>query len=199
MGHMVGYRTYPENVDKRIVYADINEILLEENYVENSNGLTNPIRWYEDIQPLLSYEDAKRFIEEHDKKWYDNLAVRFKDIDSLKETKKLKGMKDRYKQIEQDYAKMLNTVECKSFKSQLISCKQCNSKLNKDYMRTNKCPLCGFDIRSDTTKQRILNKEKSLRELKKQIDMEIKKLQEQHNKKSSRSRVYWLVKYEGRA
>lgn len=196
MGHIIDYGTYPEKVAKSSVQAGWNEVAKGAGYIEGSSGLPNKIRWL-DIT-LNSYEEAKEYIDKVDKGWYDCVAVKYKNIDmsSIKPTKKLQELQDRYYRLEKEYKEMSSTVECRTFKSQLITCKQCDSKLNKDYMKSNKCPLCGNDIRSDTTKKRIKAKYDNLVDVRKQLELENKKLSTKKVKQVNNANIYWLVKVE---
>ena len=192
MGHIIDYDVYSEKVSK----SDVQEKWDKIAYGREGSGLPNKIRWL-DIT-LNSYEEAKEYISKVDKGWYDCLAVKYKDFDisSIKAPKKLQELKDRCSRLEKEYREISNIVECKTFKSQLITCKQCNSKLNKDYMRSNKCPLCGNDIRSDTTKKRIKAKYDALLSIRQQIEEENKKLLTKQSKQINNATIRWLVKVE---
>lgn len=63
-------------------------------------------------------------------------------------------------------------------------------------MRSNKCPLCGNDIRSDTTKKRIKAKYDNLLEIRKQLELENKKLLTKQAKQINNANIRWLVKVE---
>lgn len=192
MGHIIDYDVYSEKVSKSYVQEKWDKIA----YGREGSGLPNKIRWL-DIT-LNSYEEAKEYISKVDKGWYDCLAVKYKDFDisSIKAPKKLQELKDRCSRLEKEYREISNIVECKTFKSQLITCKQCNSKLNKDYMHSNKCPLCGNDIRSDTTKKRIKAKYDALLSIRQQIEEENKKLLTKQSKQINNATIRWLVKVE---
>ena len=192
MSHIIDYDVYSEKVSKSYVQEKWDKVA----YGREGGGLPNKIRWL-DIT-LNSYEEAKEYISKVDKGWYDCLAVKYKDFDisSIKAPKKLQELKDRCSRLEKEYREISNIVECKTFKSQLITCKQCNSKLNKDYMRSNKCPLCGNDIRSDTTKKRIKAKYDALLSIRQQIEEENKKLLTKQSKQINNATIRWLVKVE---
>ena len=63
-------------------------------------------------------------------------------------------------------------------------------------MRSNKCPLCGNDIRSDTTKKRIKAKYDALLSIRQQIEEENKKLLTKQSKQINNATIRWLVKVE---
>lgn len=82
---------------------------------------------------------------------------------------------------------------CKDFKSQYLGCKKCGSKLNKDYLKSNKCPLCHEDMRSDTVLKNIARLRNLEKELGKAIREEELRLSEKAGKKCE---ILWLVKVE---
>lgn len=51
------------------------------------------------------------------------------------------------------YHEAENVVVAKSFKAQLVGCKKCGSRLNREYLKSNFCPLCRADMRSETELQ----------------------------------------------
>ena len=76
-----------------------------------------------------------------------------------------------------------------TFKSVLITCKKCGSKLNKDYLKKSCCPLCKNDLRSNTVKAASDRYEEKIRKLKKDIQTE-------EAKASGKAVVRYLVMYE---
>ena len=50
-----------------------------------------------------------------------------------------------------------NHVAAKDFKSEFVGCKHCGSKINREYIKSNACPVCRGDMRSDTTQKRLEN------------------------------------------
>ena len=94
MGHSINYATYPENVDKQRVQAYWDEVAMHEDYQEGCTGLPDSIIWHN--KPVLSnYEAAQNWIEEHDSNWYDQIAVRYKDVSDVKPSKALEKALER--------------------------------------------------------------------------------------------------------
>lgn len=191
MSHNIRYGVYPENVNKRSVQSYWDSVAAHEDYMEGASGLGSDIRWLEFV--CADEKSAEEYIKNHDKGWYDCLAVKFKKVDNVKKTKKHEDLERRYKETVTQLRQIEGTVFCKDFKSQYLGCKKCGSKLNKDYMKSNKCPLCGEDMRSDTVLKNIARLKALEKELGKAIREEELKLAEKVGKKCE---ILWLVKVE---
>ena len=191
MSHNIRYGVYPENVNKRSVQSHWDSVAAHEDYMEGASGLGSDIRWLEFV--CADEKSAEEYIKNHDKGWYDCLAVKFKKVDNVKKTKKHEDLERRYNETVTQLSQIEGTVFCKDFKSQYLGCKKCGSKLNKDYMKSNKCPLCGEDMRSDTVLKNIARLKALEKELGKAIREEELKLAEKVGKKCE---ILWLVKVE---
>lgn len=97
-------------------------------------------------------------------------------------SKKLEQLEERLSLLEskiKDYKEKNNP---RHFKSQLITCKTCNSKINKDYFTSYSCPVCGNSMMSDTVFKTLDRYLKQKLELTNKIAVERSKTS---NKKSS--------------
>jgi len=191
MSHNIHHNTYPENVNKKQVQAYWDNYAAHEDWQEGCSGLDSPIRWLDFV--CADYNSAMQYIESHDKGWYDSLAVKFKNTAKIKKTKKHEDLERRYKETVNQLREIENTLFCKDFKSQYLGCKKCGSKLNKDYLKSNKCPLCHEDMRSDTVLKNIARLRNLEKELGKAIREEELRLSEKAGKKCE---ILWLVKVE---
>jgi ribosomal protein L37E len=135
----------------------------------------------------------KEFIEKNDKGWYDQLAVKFKRFDKPVSSKKLSDLKTRLSEERIKLRELETKVVFTEFKAQYISCKKCGSKLNKDYIKRNNCVVCGYDMRSDTTKSAIARLNAKVKSIEEAIKEETRKLEQ---KKAKEAKEYWLVKIE---
>lgn len=188
MGHMIEHFSYKESINKKSILNELDDYMRKATWQSGGDSL-NMIRWYDNtICP--DYDSAIQFLEENDRGWYDNLAVKYKKLDNSKSSKKLDDLNLKYKEAYKKYHDLTTKVVFKEFKSQYIGCKNCGSKLNKDYLNTNFCPLCKHDMRSDTTLNQISSLEKKVKDIELQLKEEKRKLAEKHGK------VYWLVKIE---
>jgi len=74
--------------------------------------------------------------------------------------------------------------------SKTIGCKNCDSKISREYLRGPKCPVCSTELRSTTDLNRISKHEDKIKELNKKLAEEEKKHLKNLEKKSVEK---WLV------
>lgn len=73
MGHYIGETVYPIKVSKKQIERDCSRVAEYEGDYEQKITF----RWM-DTMTLPNYEEARKWVEAHDRGWYDNLAVRYK-------------------------------------------------------------------------------------------------------------------------
>jgi transcription initiation factor IIE alpha subunit len=77
----------------------------------------------------------------------------------------------------------------KNQKAAYIGCPNCGSKLNKERLRSEYCPLCNGDLRAVSTLERIESYKKRI------ADYEAK-IKEERLKRKNKAEIKWLVKFE---
>lgn len=189
MSHNIKYFIYKENVDRRKVQADLDNYVAHEDWQEGCSGLNSPIRWIENCGVLNSYDEALEYIKSHDKGWYDSLAVRFKDCADI-ETPALKKARERVTAA----LKKRNELEYKphfeNTKSTLIGCRKCGSKISREHLKGNNCPVCGVDMRPQTVLDTLAKHQRNVDKAKDLVEKEKQKAIAKHGK------TKWLVKIE---
>lgn len=192
MGHNVRYAEYPENVDRNKVQADWDNYVRHEDWGEGASGLPGKIRWL-DCSPFDSRESAESYIRSVDNGWYDQLAVRYKDVEIVK-SKRYQDLEKRLQDLKNEYEKRNSVCYATTVKSEYVGCKSCGSRLASRYIQhTNKCPLCKNDLRSLTTLTnlgRLCGRIQDTLHLLKEEDRKLAKKQEKS------ADVKWLVKIE---
>lgn len=187
--HQIEFLTFDKDMDKKQIstYCD-NRARTEEN--DYTGGLPYAIEWKENRTPFDSYDDAYEYLEENycDGN-YEQVAVLYRDLNTVKETKRVKDLKNRIRDLHNKYQLLNSKIHYKDVKSALISCKKCNSKINKDYLNSNFCPIFHTDLRPDSTKQRLENMQKNIKNLQKE-------LQKEKLKQKDKAKIKWLVKIE---
>ena len=150
----------------------------------------------EDLLPIVqrkmickSYEDAKELADSLIWRREYNLLIPFKDVDSIKETKKIQNLKERIRKEETKLNEYIKKTDCKNYKSKYIGCPQCGSKINKEYIYNCRCPLCRKDLRSDTTKNTINRYKENIKRI--TIDLRIEK-----EKSSNKANTKYLLLFE---
>lgn len=157
------------------------------------NGSLNGDRaWHEDTV-YSCRQDAEGAISWMDKGFYDDHAVLFYDVDSLKPTAAMKDIKRRQDETEKKREALIaDSHAWTGRKSKYVTCEDCGSKLNVEYLRsmsTCTCPLCLNDLRSESVRNRIKAYDKKIEELSGKYTTAMKKLK-------SKAAVKWLVKME---
>lgn len=187
--HNIEYRSYDEKVNKDKVKKDIDHFVAMEDWQEGCSGLLNGIRWID--MTFASYNDARDYIEAHDRGHYDNLAVKYRvaDNDILK-VKKYKELKERNDRLWKEYSDMANASYMAGVKSLLVTCSKCGSKISSRHWKRNNCPVCGEDFRSKTTLDRINAKLMAFKKAEAEMERYKADYAEKHGK------VNWLVKFE---
>lgn len=192
MGHNIRYAEYPENVNRKKVQADWDNYVRHEDWQEGANSLPGQIRWIEN-EILGSEEEARAYINEHDNGWYDQIAVRFKEIKVIK-SKKYQELSEKLMELRKDFNKRNSVYYATTVKSEFVGCKFCGSKLASKYIQnTNKCPLCKSDLRSPTTLSSLERLSERIKEVEKLLREEKQKL---NKKLENNTTIKWLVKIE---
>lgn len=188
MGHEVNYNSFSTKQSKNSIYAEVNERAIWDGDYHSS---LPTIKWYDNVC-LDSYEDAERFIKQHDS-YYGQLAVKYKHQKDFKPSKALADMQERLKQTRKTYYELDRAFHFKNHKSATVGCKECGSKIAIGYLRSNYCPVCHKDLRPESTLDRI-------KALKKKMDDLAQKCNEKERaerlKSIKKADEYWLVKTE---
>lgn len=81
--------------------------------------------------------------------------IPFLDTDSLPNNKRLLTLEKRLQDeiAKRDAYRSAHNVQ--NLQAKYISCKRCGSKVNKDYIRNNICPVCRNNMLSDTVQKRL--------------------------------------------
>ena len=182
--HNIEHHVYPENVDKKKVFNELNEFVEHECWQEG--GSLNGIRW--ETYPILeSREKAEQWIKEHDRGWYDNLAVRFLNPKRI-ENEKTKELNKEIRKTFDEYTRRMGILYSDTVTSTYIGCKSCGSKLSRKHLRTNNCPVCRAELRPE-------HMLKSVEVAHKRYQRAIDSANEYTNKHAKKE-TCWLVKIE---
>lgn len=186
MGQCIRYYDCKER-DKKAEEASLAEYV--ENECWQEGGHISPIRWLSH-EPFACKDDAKKFLEQQDKGWYDCLAVRYKaplDTKVLRDAQKAEAVAwSKYNALQSaDYPSTLS--------SEFISCRNCHSKLNRLALmqpgnRRNICPVCKADLRPQSTLDRINRALKATEKAQKRT--------RQAERNAKKQEVRWLIKIE---
>lgn len=76
-----------------------------------------------------------------------------------------------------------------ALKASYIGCPKCGSKLAKEYLSGEYCPLCRTDLRSKTKQETLAKYQEKSKAI-------IKAIQAEEEKQRRNRKVRWLIKYE---
>lgn len=191
--HNIEYFTYKENVDRRKVVNSLNDYVAHQDWQEGCGGLYRDIRWLE--VELGTYEDAIKYIESHDRGDYDNLAVKYKSYANveIKLTKACENLKTKIADLTEKKRTYETQHGVHNFKSSYIGCSRCGSKVNREYLKGNRCPVCGEDLRGKTTLDTLKRYDERIKEANEALKEEQLKNQKKYEKKAE---TKWVVKIE---
>lgn len=191
MSHEIRFASYPENCNPKEVAAEWDEIVRHEDYQEGASGLCHPIRWIDKVLPTR--EEAVQYINSIDSGWYDNIAVKYRDFSHIKQPKEIEKFDERIQKAQIRYNNLDRKDHFENAKAAFISCPRCKSKIASEYLRWNRCPVCGADMRPKTVLDRLSSLEASIKKLQKEKAEAVKAFQA---KKEKNAKIKWLVKVE---
>ena len=189
MAHNIKYFEYKEGVSQKKVQASLDSYVAHEDYQEGCSGLNTPIRWIENCGVLNSYDEALEYIKSHDKGWYDSLAVRYRQCDG-KKTASLKKAEEKADAAKGKFADLNNKFHFADIKAAFIGCRNCGSKISREYLEDNYCPICDSDMRPQSTLDALERYKENLHKANALLFEERKKNLAKNGK------TMWLVKIE---
>ena len=127
-------------------------------------------------------------------------AVRFKhvDLDALAPTVTMDQIADRIRRMGEQRDKFEAEHSIHVLAAKLITCTKCDSRIAKDWVEGELCPVCGNDLRSAYIPEQIATYEAKMAELREEHaqarDRQVKRAMA---KGELNARVTWLVPING--
>lgn len=182
--HNIIHWTYPETTS---ISKIENEVV---NYV-HSHGDRYGTEKIEILstKPFDNREQAETYILEMDKNFYGGYAVKFYDYSKTKNTKKIDELNAKLDETFKKRDEYISTHHVKDFKASFIGCAKCGSKLSRQHLICDKCPVCHNDLRAESTLERISSFAKRIKEYQEKITQETQK-------QKDKAEIKWLVKFE---
>lgn len=164
----------------------------------NVDEREDPSRSYHENMTFLkgirnSKEDAFEYLKQKaEGGFYDDYAIQFYDVDSVKPTKALQALEKRLEKLKSDFNEYQRNKQIKNYyKSKLITCKGCESKIAINYLsnRASNCPVCGTDLRADYILNRIKKYKSDIKSLE-------RKIRDEKEKQTKKAKIKWAFKVE---
>lgn len=189
MGHATDYIVV--NKKKDILPAAEDFAFYNVDRHENPSGRYDNVLDILDLKIYPDYETAYRKAEEIERERgsYNDFAIPFYSEVKQEPTKQMLNLVKRLEKLQVDKAEYAGKHSVKTLSSKLITCKHCESRVAKDFLRRESCPVCGKDLRS----QYILNRLKKYDEDYRKLSRELRDIEKKRSKKGP---VKWLVKVE---
>lgn len=182
--HNIEHYDYREDVDKKVVQAELNEYVSHRTWQEGGDGI-DPIRWNNYV--CKNYKEAEKWIEQNDKGWYDQLAVKYySPIDT--KTAKLDELDKKIREAYKVFDERNGVCYPKTRTSEFIGCGKCKSRMASKYLSGNFCPVCHTDLRPETMIKSI--------EAARTKWENAQKNRAEYVDKHSKKEIRWLVKIE---
>ena len=182
--HNIIYWTYPEKTS----FSKIENEVVKYVYSHGDRYGTDRISLLS-TKPFDNENEAKNYINEMDRDFYGGYAVKFYDYSKVKNTKKIDELKAKLDEISKKRDEYISTHHVKDFKASLIGCAKCGSKLSKQHLKSDKCPVCSADLRAESTLERIASFDNRIKEHQEKITQETQK-------QKDKAEIKWLVKFE---
>lgn len=182
--HNIIYRSYPEKSTHESIIRECLKIV-------RSNGDrygTTGIRFLEG-SICDNRESAIDYIAARDRGDYDGLAVRYYEFGKVPETKRVTDLRAKFAEVEKARREFQAAHLPAVAKAEYVGCRNCGSKVNREYLRHCLCPVCHTDLRSSSVLERLRKYENQLNDLQEKINAELLKSRE-------KASVLWLVKFE---
>ena len=113
--HNICHGTYDENVNKKEVQAYWDDYARMEDWQEGCSGLNRDIRWIDHI--CTDLEEAKAYIESHDRQNYDQLAVKYREYPKSEPSKTMLNLRQRREAESNKYAEYAKAHSVHMFKA----------------------------------------------------------------------------------
>lgn len=159
----------------------------------NMGNHLNPIKVMELAELPCSLEEAEEKADEYAWNRKYSIVIPFLEVKEVKETSKKKNLKERIEAEKKKYEEYAKKHSVLAFKAAYVSCPKCGSKLNREYLKSDMCPICRTDMRSDTTQSTLARYSEKIHDLRN----EYKKLNREEKKKvSAKAQKLYVLFYE---
>lgn len=187
MGWAQGYYDYPETTKESTIMMEIEESL------ETERGYFDPVQlpflFLKNVDIFKTRGEAMEYLRSDACNSYirkKNVGVRYRSTEGVKPTKRKLDLERRIEETKKKIQEYTAAHSVLNFKAEYIGCPGCGSKLKKDLLHSDICPLCRKDMRSETTIKTIRSYYTKIEELRKEIELENRKI-------SAKGKVYWLI------
>lgn len=170
-------------------YAEISEEIRANADLEEFPNMGESVMPIKHLVPDIiydSYEEADEALNRLFPKWSRKFNVAVAYYDEATNTKKLQDLKLRLEKEKEKLQSYVEKTDCKNFKAKMVTCSSCKSKINKNYIKGSRCPVCRADLRAKTVINMTKRYQDNIKDLTKKMKAEQKK---------QKPRIKYLVGY----
>lgn len=180
--HSIQYQEYPATWTLRQITANITDCVqhLGDGYGTTSVKVPTQ-KVFGDIDEALDY--LRDNIND-----YDGLAVQFLDFDNVEDTEKIKELRGKISDTLVKQQQYLHDHSVRNRKAAYIGCPSCGSKLYREKLFGERCPVCHAELRSVETLKRLTSFDDKIKGYQKKITQE-------RLKQKEKAQVKWLVQF----
>lgn len=180
--HNIEYEVFDGNKSTRAISDSVLNTI-----AHSGDGYgTRSIRFLNEV--CDNYDQAVELLDKKaEGQFYPGFAVRYRRR-SMEITPVVKSALEKRDKIDKEYRAYFDEHSVHKRKSEFIGCPECGSKLANNRFRGERCPVCGADLRPQTTKDKLVWYEQK----RKAADEAVRKA---YNKNKVQA-TDWLVLYE---
>lgn len=153
----VGFCVVPAT--KKALEKTIEEVRTEKRYATTELISLSP-------QQFAGKAAAEKYLLENAEKWSDRYCpyVSIRNTDELK-LPKIEDLRKKIVSEKLSLEKLKARTDAATFKSKLAGCPECESKVNRKYIKDSRCPVCGSSLRAPSAEKSIAKKEAGITKL----------------------------------
>lgn len=186
MSHNIDYFTYHKDVNKEKVQKNLDNYVAHADWQEGCGGLYKNIRWLGNTV-YGSQDEAREAIRKMDKGNYDQIAVLFNEYYEPQD-EKINELRAKASEACKEWSKRDQVLYADTVTSTYIGCKHCGSRLFRELLQENLCPVCRSELRPEHMLKSISSAKNKWVRAQRSV--------EEYIQKKCRKETMWLVKIE---
>lgn len=180
--HSIQHQEYPATWTLKQITADVT------NYVQHHGDCYGTTSVRVPTQKVFGdIDEAADYLRDNIND-YDGLAVQFLEFDDVEDTEKIKELKRKISDTLVKKQQYFHDHSVRNRKAAYIGCPNCGSKLNREKLSRERCPVCYAELRSAETLKHLASFDDKIKGYQKKITQELLKQKE-------KAQVKWLVQF----
>jgi len=144
---------------------------------------------------FTDYQEAQKYCLDNAEKWESVIAVKYKVTDKIKVPKSFQKLSGKLRMLQGKYSELLKEIETNFLKDatskNFVACRHCQSKIATDHLRGTACRVCGENMVSKSSMNKLANLLKKVGETDRKINTIANELKKKAAEKSNKTQ--WLI------